>query len=438
MARFFENTMEDPAVRGLHTRLLEPDTLLRHTAALKDWLLRDLVDEVKVSESPYVYSGLAGSVYALLRFVSAMPTLPELEVVAILTTCATALNKCFELMKRRSVKRSAGVSLLYGESGIAIVAIAFYSALEQIRNSSGIPQLQMSLAELAALVESASPQALEADECEVLYGKAGYLSACLHLNALGRRFSLAAQRSTITTVIHSIFSQGIRTARSCRNVPDGVLVFFWHDSFYLGAAHGIAGILTVLLQAHLEGFLTAPQLHQVRVTINHLLKTFVLSDGNLMSSAESSGGSRLVQWCHGAVGLIQLLNLADLVFGATEEDYFAHAVKASTQLWARGLLTKGFGLCHGAPGNAYAFLTLAQMSTRHAQEDVALANVERAHLFAWWMFAVPARFAELLRKPDAPSSLYEGYAGALCFLLQLQAPQLVAFPLYELPGPPSA
>ena len=41
-----------------------------------------------------------------------------------------------------------------------------------------------------------------------------------------------------------------------------------------------------------------------------------------------------------------------------EEKYLREAVECGDLIWQRGLLHKGYGLCHGTAGNGYAFLAL--------------------------------------------------------------------------------
>lgn len=41
-----------------------------------------------------------------------------------------------------------------------------------------------------------------------------------------------------------------------------------------------------------------------------------------------------------------------------EERYLCDAQQCADVIWQYGLLKKGYGLCHGAAGNAYAFLAL--------------------------------------------------------------------------------
>jgi len=47
-----------------------------------------------------------------------------------------------------------------------------------------------------------------------------------------------------------------------------------------------------------------------------------------------------------------------------DNKYLEKAKQCGEVIWERGLLLKGFGICHGVSGNAYAFLKLYQL-TKH-------------------------------------------------------------------------
>lgn len=119
------------------------------------------------------------------------------------------------------------------------------------------------------------------------------------------------------------------------------LMYTWHGRHYLGAAHGLAGIATLLLQVnapHLfqntkmfttqlfANFFCEPKINVVSLqlsgsfnstltpTINYLM-SLQLPSGNFPSSIESCHESsrksdRLIHWCHGAPGFIHLLSHA--------------------------------------------------------------------------------------------------------------------------------
>ena len=120
-----------------------------------------------------------------------------------------------------------------------------------------------------------------------------------------------------------------------------------------------------------------------------------------MPSSLGNGKDRLVQFCHGATGMISLaLRLAEH-HPKSAVRYQELAQQFGEVIWRRGLLKKGLGLCHGAPGNGLAMLSL--------QGELWL---NRAKHFA--VFCVEHR-DELHPLADRPYSLFEGLAGAVCF-----------------------
>merc|ERR1712045_864088 len=84
------------------------------------------------------------------------------------------------------------------------------------------------------------------------------------------------------------------------------LMWAWHEKVYYGAAHGIAGILTVLLQAS-DHITPAEMDEQVRPTMDYLVNT-AFASGNFPSS-KGNDKDRLVHWCHGAPGVVHALLL---------------------------------------------------------------------------------------------------------------------------------
>ena len=128
---------------------------------------------------------------------------------------------------------------------------------------------------------------------ELLYGRAGYLYTLLWLRSeLGEA---AVPSGLVRRVVEAILRSGQSLARSTKSRSP--LMFAWHERCYLGAAHGLAGILAVLLQA--RDHLTPAELEElVRPSLQQLLAT-QLESGNFPSSKGKAGKDRLVQWCHG-------------------------------------------------------------------------------------------------------------------------------------------
>jgi hypothetical protein len=88
------------------------------------------------------------------------------------------------------------------------------------------------------------------------------------------------------------------------------LLYKWHDADYIGFAHGLAGIVSTVLQAeaalaHTGWRLPADAAARLRAATLALSGTLFAS-GNMPTRATGRAEDRLVQWCHGAPGLLLL------------------------------------------------------------------------------------------------------------------------------------
>lgn len=129
-----------------------------------------------------------------------------------------------------------------------------------------------------------------------------------------------------------------------------------------------------------------------------------------------------------------------------EEKYFRAAIEFGEVTWNRGILTKGYSLCHGVAGNGYAFLKLFQLTgvrnqflitkleftfwginSRFTPQD--RKYLHRATKFAEWCFRYGTKQTI---QPDRPWSLFEGISGILYFLVDLLQPTTAKFPGVEL------
>jgi hypothetical protein len=127
----------------------------------------------------------------------------------------------------------------------------------------------------------------------------------------------------------------------------------------LGAGHGLAGNVFALL-AGLDLLAPEEQTLVVDRTRTVLAATAIRRDG-LANWLPHVGVARrgrepiLVQWCHGAPGMIT--GLADLPRDPDTDRLLAEGGELT---WTAGPLEKGPGLCHGTAGNGYALLCLHQ------------------------------------------------------------------------------
>ena len=80
------------------------------------------------------------------------------------------------------------------------------------------------------------------------------------------------------------------------------LMYQWHGIKYWGDAHGLAGIMHVLL--HLP--LNKEDAAAVKGTLHYMIRNRFRESGNYPSS-EGNTRDKLVQWCHGAPGVAMSL-----------------------------------------------------------------------------------------------------------------------------------
>jgi len=267
------------------------------------------------------------------------------------------------------------------------------------------------------------------------------------------------------------------------------LLFNFHGKEYLGAAHGLCGILHVLASAAAafggDGGLPrsrrAGLAQALEWGVGHLLDNTINETGNLRT-APGSTKDELVQWCHGSPGLLFLeAALEDMhrdrrigrSIGSKEEETLlpicgggkqqrgpptdlAVSAASAARLRAatakalpdiasrRGFLTKGLGLCHGLSGNGYALLAFARARRlarargaesgegKEEEEEASRRDAEAALAGARrFRDVIASRWQEFAEVPDkSPAGLYTGMAGSVCFLADTifyQGKDLVSF-----------
>ncbi|OBZ77248.1 LanC-like protein 2 [Grifola frondosa] len=312
--------------------------------------------------------------------------------------------------------------------------------------------------------------------CEVLYGRAGLLYALLFLRAelSAARTALAqtphdrdrviasvirlSSDANISALVNDIIQRGITGAKLYKDELDDEekalappLMWSWHGKRYLGAAHGVAGILQMLISCPLRAL--SPHWPAIVETVQWLLAiqnplgNWPTKAGKYMcqitgGSAVSKEAKRvnvgeedeeeLIQWCHGAPGVLILLSTflqrashsPSLELPSPLLESIIAALKRGGELvYARGLLRKGVGLCHGVAGSVYALLAVSD-----ALDKTLVGTQGRDHVDendAYWLLRavhladLAAAFQALTQKgqmsvPDRPYSLYEGIGGMCC------------------------
>lgn len=166
---------------------------------------------------------------------------------------------------------------------------------------------------------------------ENLYGRAG----TLYMLRMVRHWVEGSNRfldPAIAEISNTVLNNG----------PD----WKWHGRRYLGALHGDIGIITQLV-------LTSPELAERMEGAVERVLSHQLEDGNWPSSEENGSNKKgLVQFCHGAPGVIVSLCSLRKYMPRLEERIDAAVERGRRCIWNQGLLKKEPNLCHGIFGNA--------------------------------------------------------------------------------------
>ncbi len=200
-------------------------------------------------------------------------------------------------------------------------------------------------------------------------------------------------------------------------------VFLWEQDLYgsrrryLGAAHGAAGNLFSLLL----GADWLPALE--RATLFDRAARFLLArsrvEGDVANVRPVATSNKwLVQWCHGAPGIITSFRPFPRNASAAVEQ---RLLELGELTWRAGPVAKGPSLCHGTAGNGYALLQLFERTGNELWLD-------RARAFAMHTAAqIERRRAQF---GMAHCSLFTGDAGAALFLADCLRAR-AAFPLID-------
>jgi hypothetical protein len=236
----------------------------------------------------------------------------------------------------------------------------------------------------------------DATETEMLYGRGGYLY--------------------LLRLIKATFTDDPKTLQLITDTQDDVIdaildsprPWKWHGKTYLGAVHGLIGIITQIV-------LTNPQRYAPKMEADlAVLLTYQYDGGNFPSSIPADR-DRLVQICHGAPGVVVSLLSIKEYFPALKERIDGAIRKGRECIWERGLLTKEPCICHG---RQYRDLRVhSNTANRHrpgiSGNALALED-ERFEHFLSFTTGNEMKSLEkdgLLEKSDSPEALFGGEAG---------------------------
>ncbi|KAK7324591.1 hypothetical protein VNO77_28278 [Canavalia gladiata] len=390
-----ENTEQPPTADSLTTLLSLPyQTLSSKFQAAAFHLKQSVVRETWGSSGKRVkdytlYTGALGTAYLVFKAYQ-------------VTKDRNDLNLCSEIVRAcdSASENSGRVTFMCGRAGVcALGAVLAKDVGDERLHDYYLRQFK------EIVIPSDSPY-------ELLYGRAGYLWACLFLNKhIGK--------DTIpTTHMRSVVDEVITAGRQLAHKGRCPLMYEWHGKKYWGAAHGLAGIMHVLMDMELK----PGEVEDVKGTLRYMIKNHFPS-GNYPSS-EGSESDRLVHWCHGAPGVTLTLVKAAEVFG--DKEFLQAAEDAGKVVWNRGLL-KRVGMCHGISGNTYVFLSLYRLTGK-------VEYLYRAKAFACFLVDRAQKLISegKMHGGDRPYSLFEGLGGMAYTCLDMIDPHMAKFPGYEL------
>ncbi|XP_069178078.1 lanC-like protein 3 [Procambarus clarkii] len=360
-----------------------------------------------------LYVGLAGAVYMLYRL-SKMPEFAE-ERDRLLEHAMGYLKPALENANhtRARGRKVDIVAFLLGNAGIYAVAAALFHALGNMKESE---KYISEFSQLAAILTPLNWYSRGGDE--FLVGRSGYLAGVLWLRSELNHDVLG--ESAVNALLDAMVESGQNYASHKSRIP---LMYQYYGTEYLGAAHGLTGILHMMLSFP-TWLSSRPQAKELVQKSLDALLALQTSSGNFPCAMDELDGQRspeeeLVHWCHGAPGTVHLLAKAYMVY--EDKRYLQACIKCGEITWHKGLLKKGPGICHGIAGSGYVFLTLYRLT------GDAL-HLHRAMQFFKFLYT---REFQQARTPDTPYSLYEGLAGTACFIADLMNPEQASFPFFS-------
>lgn len=237
-------------------------------------------------------------------------------------------------------------------------------------------------------------------ERELLFGSPGTaLGAALVLHAVGEHEAL--RRSAVACCNRLLDDAVVRKggAHWVQRLGDARV--------NLGAAHGLAGVLLALAQcARVSLIVDEVRWNDLAARGRRTFLEHARVEPDLCNWPTAIDSEEmLVQWCHGAPGIV--LALTSAFPDRCEDDFEQMLWDAGELIWRAGPLKKGPGLCHGTSGNGRAFLRLYERTGETGW-------LERARLFA--LHALEQAEDALERYERARPSLFTGDVGTALFL----------------------
>lgn len=286
-----------------------------------------------------VFTGTGGRAYMFLRLFQLTKNATYLETAHDYIT--TSLNKIDTI-------DSHYVGFLWGKTGVYSLA----AVISSLRGDSE------TAATYVSAVQSTFDRAV--DDNNVPYddfdsGRAGLLYAGQFLAKFYARDVIS--RSSVVAVAQATIARGQALSAEADSYCEWISPN--DGEKWLGQSHGSAGVLHALLEVPELMEEGSNSRKMIIGTLDHLVSKQFPS-GNFPSEYYDESVDKLVQWDHGAPGVMgALVQGWKMLNNAT---YLTSAQKAADCTWERGIVTKGLMLCHGITGNSYMQLYLYKIT----------------------------------------------------------------------------
>ncbi|MFQ3248191.1 MAG: lantibiotic modifying enzyme [Arenicella sp.] len=193
---------------------------------------------------------------------------------------------------------------------------------------------------------------------------------------------------------------------------------------YYGACHGLAGNANILLQG--ADLLPADYAEIIMKRTIATLKISVKREANLANwslCTKPDIDKLLVQWCHGAAGIVTAMAGAPEIDLDDSKQLDRLLEETGELIWQAGPLVKGSNICHGTSGNGYAFLYLFRRWGNSLWLD-------RARKFA--MHSIDQCNKDRLRFGQGRFTLWTGDVGLAIYLDHCLYPERAVIPGLDL------
>lgn len=273
--------------------------------------------------------------------------------------------------------------------------------------------------ELSRLVMRCMEDTIELPMYEITSGQSGMMHA-----------ALALYRKTGRDHWKDIYIKGSQSLMNNWKQDSDTGQWLWQSQVfgpkrhYYGACHGITGNANILLQGVdlLPDGYTEMIVKRTVATLNFSVKR----KNNLVNwvvCTKPNSDKLLVQWCHGAAGIVTAMARTPIIDSPESEQLDQLLEETGELVWQAGPLTKGSSICHGTSGNGYAFLYLYQKTGK-------LLWLDRARKFA--MHAIEQCQKARLQYGQGRYTLWTGDAGLAIYLYHCMYPEEAAIPGLDL------